>query len=123
MIQIDRETMNKLARKRELSLALDALGERNEWDETLQAEHNALQAELVSEFLPLVSKLAEAGLLSVSIGSMDSKEQDEFLRKGWQNVGGNAERAFENGNIVLHADRIDNAFPFQDRGTLDRLGF
>jgi hypothetical protein len=100
---VDEGTKLKLARMRELNLALSALRAREEYDEKMADEYGTIQAEMVEEFLPLLTTLAGAGLLTSSI------DGQEYLVEGYGSIAGDAAAVFENGNIWIHAEGVDCA--------------
>ncbi len=103
MIQIDKDTMQKLDRyagKQALANKLCASGDEVAGLAVYDDEFRELQHQLVEEFLPLVQRLSAAGLLTASV-DLTIKESTEM-----DSVSGDATTVFENGNIWVHADEV-----------------
>lgn len=85
---------------------LHAVIEREEdTEEAIYEEYRKLQAEAVEEFLPLLTKMAKAGLLTVSIDDPECK----YITDAFDSISGTVDVVFENGSIWLHANSVDGA--------------
>jgi alkylation response protein AidB-like acyl-CoA dehydrogenase len=96
---LDQETAQKLRRLTELYALMVHLGDEAE-EETCE-EYRQLQEPLVQEFLPLVRKLVQAGLLT-----LDVPEEAFAQTKGFVAAAFDAVDAFNNGNIWLSAGAL-----------------
>ena len=65
----------------------------------MYAELRSLRAELVPQFLPLITRLVAAGLLTVHLSVEDTSEIHKF-----SSLDTTVTEAFDNGNIWLYAD-------------------
>jgi hypothetical protein len=82
-------------------------------EEAIYDEYRKLQAEAVEEFLPLLTKLAKAGLLTVSIDDPEC----EYIADTYDSISGTVDVVFENGNIWLNAKGVSGATVSHDRQT------
>jgi len=111
MVQIDKETIDKLhTYAGKVALAKHLIDQGNEvagmavYDD----EWHALRGELVKEFLPLLATLVNAGLISVGIDGDGERFTGHVI--------GDATRAYDYGNICLHAAEIE---AWDDKPILD----
>jgi hypothetical protein len=101
MITIDKDTAAKLDKFAGLHARIERLfatGNEVGACDLITPEYHQLRDDLVEEFMPLVARLVEAGLIQVSIDG-----DGEYFTGS---VAGNATIVFPNGNMVLHAKAI-----------------
>jgi hypothetical protein len=90
---------DKLHRMKELETIIDEHGEEDPRMNAVFEESRTLRAELVPIFLPLVQKLADAGLLSCT---MDLEGFEDAPRvTNYRSLDAHPTEAFDNGNIWL----------------------
>jgi hypothetical protein len=104
---LDPETTRVLRRLTELQALINHLGDDTE-EETYQ-EYHRLAEPMVQEFLPLVRKLVQAGLLT-----LDLPEPAFSQTKGFNAAAFNVEDAFDNGSIWLVAGELMQGSPIPD---------
>ncbi len=108
MIQISKDVSEKLTKFSGLSALADRLsnaGDEEGFCELIDDEYRAMQSELVEEFLPLVKRLVNAGLIMLTISNDDKTDPFKGL------VGGDAVSAWANGIIQINATEIDVSSP------------
>ena len=108
MIQIDSETGAKIDRMLELKAICNEMFtafDRGMCSPEEMREKSdkfcEVQAELVEEFMPLITKLVRAGLITVGM-NMPEDVEEGYL------VAGEAMRVFENGNIWIKTTEVSS---------------
>jgi hypothetical protein len=96
-MQLTTETAGKLDRLVELNAILIHLGD--DCSEPYYAEYREIQDELVEEFLPLVAKLAKAGLFTFCVPAKLTCNDCDFVHIEPNDV-------FCNGNIWIEGSEI-----------------
>src|SRR4051812_1557034 len=107
-IRIDEKTKAMLQRHAERTAYADLLirsGDEVAGGEVFDAEWLARQQELVETFLPLVTQLVRAGLLTAEVRMTEEIEVEEGKSVV---VGGRGSRAYINGQIVILAQECDH---------------
>jgi hypothetical protein len=97
--KLGKKIEDKLRRLKELDAIIDEHREEDPDIEAVFEESRTLRAELVPIFLPLVRKLADAGLLSCT---MDLEGfEDAFKVTNYRSLDARPTEVFDNGNIWL----------------------
>jgi hypothetical protein len=100
-IALSAAAKDKLHRMKELDALIEKHGDCDDPRmEAAFAEYRALLAEMVPLFLPLVQELADAGLLTCSMGLEGSEDKIADYR----DINGHPTEVFDNGNIWLACD-------------------
>lgn len=91
----------KLKRMSEITAAIRNQTEEEEatWDDELMRECRSLREELVTVFLPLIEKLVDAGLLTMSIDLTADPDITKYSA-----IAGEGVEAFDNGNIWIDCE-------------------
>jgi hypothetical protein len=102
-LRVSQNVIDKLARMR---LLHGALNSEESFPADLAAEYQALQAETAHTFLPLVERLAKAGLLTLHVDVDNIKELQKYSA-----IFGEATFAFGNRSIWIYGKHVGGSMP------------
>ena len=106
-MNLDPNTEKHLQRLTELQALINHLGD--ETPEEVFLEYRGLAEPLVQEFLPVVKKLAKAGLLTLNV------EEEAFAEaRGYVAATYDVAQVFDNGSIWLNAGEVSMLTPKQE---------